>query len=116
MKRSFLKLIIFLAFVSFLSSVKADSDSGIIKIDNPLQFDNFWDLLSNILNFLFYASLPIGALIIAISAYYLLFSGGEPEKVKTAKNMIIWTLVGIVVIFLAMPIIALLKEILGVNG
>ena len=81
-----------------------------ITIQNPLAANSFPDLILAIVNFLFWISLPIAVLMIVISAWNLLLSGGEPEKVKNSRNMIIYALAGIVVLFLSESIIRLLVE------
>ncbi len=87
-----------------------------IAIENPLQADSFTELIYNIVNFLFRLSLPVGALMIVIAAYGFLTSAGDPEKVSRAKRIIIWTLVGIIVLFLSVAILAALQSMLGVEG
>lgn len=81
-----------------------------ITIQNPLVADSFVELILIIINFLFYLSLPIASLIIVISAWNLLLSSGEPEKVKNSRNMIIYALVGVLVLYLSVAIVNLLVE------
>jgi hypothetical protein len=87
-----------------------------VEIGNPLpEFHSFWDLLDALIDFIFYVSIPLAALLIVIAAYFFLASGGEPEKVRQAKHIIIYTLIGLIVIFLSKAIIALLAEMFGVD-
>lgn len=111
MKQYLYKLIFFSLLISFFVPLTVQG----VTIDNPLEADSFTELIENIINFLFTISLPVGALMIVVAAYTFLTSAGDPEKIKTAKNIIIWTLVGIVVLFLSLALISLLKEALGVN-
>ena len=89
--------------------------SGAIEIDNPLTWKSFAELTNSIINYLFYLALAITPLIIVIAGYYLLTSGGDPQKVKKAKDIIIWALVGLVVVFLSAALVSLLKKIIGVK-
>ena len=92
------------------------TESKIIKIENPFgENSTIWTVLDKIINGIFYLSLPIGALMIVIAAFYLLTSAGDPAKVSTAKSIILWTIVGIIVIFLSKAIVELLRNILGVK-
>lgn len=84
------------------------------SIDNPLGDDTIIDLIRNVINFIFRLSLPVGALMIVVAGFYFLTSVGDPEKIKKAKNIIIWTLVGILVIFLSLAIIEGLKQAIGI--
>lgn len=113
MKNYLPKLLIFLLLISFFTPLLAEG--AVIKIENPLEAKSFDELIENIVKFLFQLSLFAGALMIVVAAYYFLASGGDPEKIKTAKNIIIWTLVGIIILFLSVAFVTVLKEILGVK-
>lgn len=87
-----------------------------VEIGNPLpEFNSFWELLGAVIDFIFYVSIPLAALLIVVAAYLFLASGGEPEKVRQARHIIIYTLIGLVVIFLSKAIISLLAQIFGIN-
>jgi len=113
MKKYLSKFIIFLLLISFF--IPLSVKGAVVEIENPLKADTFWELMENIVRFLFQLSLFVGALMIVVSAYYFLTSGGDPEKIKTAKNIIIWTLVGIIVLFLSVALTQAITEILGVT-
>ncbi len=119
MKRCLPKLIIPLLLISLLVPFGINAADpcppGRICIDNPLSANTFTELVNNIISFLFYISFPIGALMISISAFIFLTSGGNPEKVTKAKNLIIWTIVGIIVIWMAGAIDSFLEEIFGAS-
>ncbi len=111
MRRYLIKILF--ALLLFICLVPSMVQGLTIKIDNPLSYDSFAELIYSIINFLFKVSLPVGALMISVSAFYFLTSAGDPEKVRTAKNIILWTLIGIVVLYLSGAIIDLLRNIFG---
>lgn len=111
MRTHLLKLLVFLVLSSFFIPLGV---SG-IEIENPLKYESFTELIYNIINFLFYLAIPITSLMIVISAFYFLTSAGDPKKVDTAKKMIIWALVGLIILFLSGAIADLLKKMLGVK-
>ena len=113
MKKYLPKFIIFLLLTSFL--IPLTIERAVVEIKNPLKAESFDQLIENIIRFHFQLSFFVGALMIVVAAYYFLTSGGDPERIKTAKNIIIWTLVGIIILFLSVAFVALLKEILGVK-
>lgn len=87
-----------------------------IEIGNPLpEFNSFWELLGAVIDFIFYVSIPIAALLIVVSGYFFLASGGDPEKVRQAKHIIIYTLIGLIIIFLSKAMIAMLAERFGID-
>jgi len=53
--------------------------------------------------------LALAPLMILIGAFQLLTSAGNPAKVKTAQNIFLWTAVGLLVVFMARGLIALIN-------
>jgi len=101
-------LLIFLFFFLFLSfEIRA------ITFKNPFQNLTFEKLIENIVNFIFWVAMAIVPIVIIIAAYYLLTSGGDPEKVRTAKRIIFWTLIGLFIVLLAKAIPAIIQQIIG---
>jgi len=86
-----------------------------VEIENPVTSDSLWGLLDKVINFIFYISISIASLMIVVGAYFFLTSAGEPGKVQTAKDVIMYALIGLVVVFLSKAIIALLLETFGVD-
>lgn len=86
-----------------------------IEIPNPLKYNSFEELILNIIQFLFMLAIPVVALIIVIAAFILLTSGGEVKKVEQARNIIIWAIVGLIIIFLSFAIVDFIKKAIGVE-
>jgi ABC-type microcin C transport system permease subunit YejB len=89
-----------------------------VRLDNPLAgggVNNIWDLLSRVIDFIWQIAIPLAALLIVIGGYFFLASAGDPEKVRKAKHLIIYTLVGLLVIFLSKAIINMLAERFGLG-
>lgn len=108
--KKYLTLFILIALLAPLT-IKAQ-----VEIENPVTSDSLWELLSRVIDFIFYISISIASLMIIIGAYFFLTSAGEPGKVQTAKNVILYALIGLVVVFLSKAIINLLLEIFGVEA
>jgi heme A synthase len=86
-------------------------------IPNPFGEDSsIWDIIGRVINFLYYIAIIAGTFAIIYSGYLFLFSAGDPLKVSTAKKLILYALIGIVVVFLSRGIInLLLKNVLGTS-
>ena len=82
-----------------------------VKIESPLKWQTFEDLIKAIINFLFYLALAVVPLIIVIAGYFFVTSGGDPAKVTQARNIILYALIGLLIIFLSNAIIAIIKQI-----
>ena len=83
-----------------------------IEIKNPLGAENFRDFIEAIITFLFNVALAVVPLMVVIAGFYFVAAAGEPARVQTAKNIILYTIVGFIIILLAKGFIALLEQIL----
>ena len=71
------------------------------------------ELIARIVRYAFYVAILITPLMIIVGAYYIMTSGGDPERVKLGKGIIVWTLVGFAIIISSRVIIAIVKDFLG---
>jgi len=53
---------------------------------------------------------------IIVAGYYFVTAAGDPEKIQTAKRIILWTLIGLLVLFCATGLIELLKTVIGLRN
>ena len=79
---------------------------------NPLACDTIPECIEKIINFIFWVALAIVPIIIIIAGFLFLTSGGDPEKVRTAKRMIFWAVIGLAIILFAKGIISLIKSVI----
>jgi len=80
---------------------------------NPFKFGSFQELIEGIINFIFWLAVAIVPIMIMVAAFYFLTSGGDPERIRTAKRIIFWTVIGLAIILLAKGIISVIKQIIG---
>jgi ABC-type transport system involved in multi-copper enzyme maturation permease subunit len=71
------------------------------------------ECIEKIITFILWVAGAILPIIIIIAGFLFLTSGGDPEKVRTAKRMIFWAVVGLAIILLAKGIISLIKTVIG---
>jgi len=124
MKKYLSKLIIFFLLTFFLAPLLVNAavvcpgtpcPPGKTCIKNPLCANTFWELLDAIIVFILYLSMPIAAIMIIVAGYFFVIAAGDPNKITTAKQMILWTLIGLLVILCATGLIKLFGEIFGVK-
>jgi len=89
------------------------STTGTICIQNPLKSCSFEDLVNSIINFIFYVAVALAPLMIIIGAFYLLTSGGSEQKIKTGKDIMMYTVIGLTIVLLAKGLISVIKQLLG---
>jgi succinate dehydrogenase hydrophobic anchor subunit len=86
-----------------------------VSIQNPLGYDSFKDLAKAVINFFLWLAVALAPLLIIVGAFYLMTAAGDPKRVETGRNIILWTCIGFIVILFAWGIIALVQGILGVE-
>jgi len=107
---------LFLITVScaFANSNSSDNDSfdvEPIEIPNPLGSQSFSDLINAIIGVIFRLSLWIAPIMFIIAGFFFITAAGEPTKIETAKKMVLWTLIGLLVVFSSYAIINLFRQI-----
>ncbi len=108
----------FLTFAQDTRTGGPDTRTGgeTIKLDNPLKAETIQDLIQGILKFLVLLGAPVATLMVIIGAYQMLFAGGSPEKFETGKKTILYTVIGYIIILLALGLASVIKDVLGVSG
>jgi len=86
-----------------------------VEFQNPLEYETFGELIDAIIDFIFYIAIVIAPLMAIIGAFYLLTAGGDPKKIGTGKNIIIYTLIGLAIVMLARGLLAMIESIIGVK-
>lgn len=90
--------------------------NGAVNIENPLSSNTFTELLDKIINFIFYIGVfGVAPLMIIIAGFFFVTAAGDPEKITRAKQMILWVLIGLLILFCAKGLITLFKTIIGVG-
>lgn len=84
--------------------------SSAVTITNPLQSNTFEELLNRIVDFLFYLALGVAPIMIVIAGFYFITADGDPKKIDTAKNIIKWTLIGLLVILCSKGLIKFISD------
>ena len=86
-----------------------------VELTNPIQAESIQELVDSVVTWVITFGMAIAPLMIIIAAYYFITAMGDPAKIKKAKDIILWTIVGIVVILLSKGIILVIKDILAVE-
>lgn len=70
-------------------------------------------VLTNLTNWLFAILVVVAALAIMIASYYFITAAGDAEKIKTARQFVIYALVGVFVGAMAIGLVNLVGRIAG---
>lgn len=85
--------------------------AGALCIDNPLCAESFEELINALINFIFYFSLVFAPIMFIIAGLLFVTAAGVPEKIQKAKNVMLWTAIGLAIIIMAKGIITVIQEI-----
>lgn len=99
-------LVLSILFVPMISLGQGSgSDSGFIntpgataKVQNPISTDNLNDFIKKILEAVLKIGIPLVALAIIYSGFLFVFARGNSEKLKTAKNALLYSVIGAVIL------------------
>lgn len=89
----------------------SDTSGGGIRIQNPLGYDSFEDLVNAIIKFIYNLSLVVAPIMFVISGIMFVTSAGDPEKAKTARRVALYTVIGFAVILSASGLIKVLQNL-----
>ena len=74
---------------------------------------NLDDLLENVINYIFWFATAITPILILVAGFFFMTAAGDPNKVQTAKRMIIYVLAGYGIVLFARGLVYILGDILG---
>lgn len=108
-----MKKIILILFITFLPlSTALAALPAVTEFPNPLDFDTFSELVDAVITWLVVISTPIIVLLIVIAGLVFMFSGANPNQQKTARNIILYSLLGYAIILLARVLMAVVMGVL----
>jgi len=90
--------------------------TGTTVSNAPTQAPNndVMSVLENITNWLFAILLVVAAISIIIAAFNFVTAQGDPDKVKSARQFVLYALIGVLVAILARGLVALVATIGGI--
>ena len=86
-----------------------------VTLENPIGANDFETLVSNIAVWVRRISIPIAVIFIVFAGIKFITSQGNPEKITEARRMLLWTIVGLAIIFIGGGFISLIRSILSLN-
>lgn len=81
-------------------------------LKNPLSANSIPAVLDSIINFLLTIAAPIAVIMTIWSAYLFITAGENQEKVKQARQTLLWVVIGVAVLILSKGIVNLAKSFL----
>ena len=75
--------------------------SGIFTLENPITSQTLPELANRILNFFFMLAIVIAPILVLYAGFLMLTAGGNPEKLQTARTVLVWTVIAFAIILVA---------------
>lgn len=85
------------------------------SLDNPLEADNFLELIDVLATWLFNLSIPVVVVMIVWSGIMFLTSRGDTTKVTKARQILLYAVVGFAIILIGKGFITLIESILNLG-
>jgi hypothetical protein len=109
------KTLLILTLLSLILPISVLADE-IIQIVNPLEAESFEIIVDNIINFIFKIAIVLAPLMVIVGGFLFLTAGGNIQQISRARNLLIWTAIGFLIVLLSKGILAIINQILGVRG
>ena len=95
------------------SFIQADDNNGVFTLDikPPTKWHSLMELLNYVVGILIWLAFASLTLAILYAGFLFLSSGGNPTKIKKAKNALVLTLVGLFIILFSKLIIAIIRGV-----
>lgn len=81
-------------------------------ICNPLASDNLMDLVDRIIDFILFLAAPVAVLMTVYAGYLFITAADSQEKVKKAKQTLLWVVIGVIVLVLSKSVVVFVNSFL----
>lgn len=109
MKAKIYAILIILALIPVATAAAVEP---VVTIPNPLNVESFQELLDAIINFIFWVGMAIAPVLFVIAGFIYVTSAGS-SRIDTAKKMMLYTVIGLVILLFARGLVTVLKSIIG---
>lgn len=83
-----------------------------IEFENPITATSVQAVINAIGDWLYAIAFALVPIMILIGAFYILTAAGNPERVNTGRNIIMWTIIGLAIVIISAGIMELMKNLL----
>lgn len=83
------------------------------SLNNPIESENFVDLINKFLTALIYIAIPVSVLAVVFVGFQFVTGQGNEDKLKTAKQNALYVVIGLLIIFGARLILSIIQSTLS---
>ncbi len=110
---SFLVFVMLFGFFTVFANNGACEEEDIFCLRNPLRFETIGELFEEVTTLLIALGLSLVVLMIVLGGFYIMISGGKPELLEKGKNIIKWTIIGVLLLIFSRAVLAVIEAIVG---
>ncbi|MFA7285487.1 MAG: hypothetical protein WC011_01405 [Candidatus Paceibacterota bacterium] len=105
-------LIVFSPVISLAQSTGSgpNTPTAAVTIDNPIKANNVQDFVKTILEGIIKIGIPLVAIAIIYSGFLFVTAIGKPDKIKEAKDALLYTVIGAAILLGSWAIAQLISE------
>lgn len=93
------------------NTVRADSGTTTVTIENPLETDDFTTLITNFLQWLLGIAGGVALLMLIYGGIIYITSTGDQQKMESGKRIVTWTIFGLIIILVSFSILQEVEKI-----
>jgi hypothetical protein len=82
---------------------------------NPLNACSFQDIIDKLIGLVTIIAIALVPLMFVWAGFNFVTANGEPEKIKKAKDIMLYTVIGLAVVLLSRAVISVVKGVLGAS-
>jgi len=107
-------------YCDFIGSEDAAGNSlcempeGVVYYCNPLSGDGLNSITDYLIDFIFKISIVVVPVLVVYGAFMIITAAGDADKIKQAKALILWTLIGFTIVLLSRGVSDLIEVIIGI--
>lgn len=91
---------------------KGTSGSGSGELD-PVTGISLWDALDTVVSYLFGLLIIVATIFLVVAGILFVTAQGDPDKVKKARDFVLWALIGVIVGVLAYVLVNFVQGMVG---
>jgi len=99
----------------FSLSVFAADEAEEIPESDINDMGSIVELVETLVNWFFWILMAVAVFMLLFAAFNWLTSAGNEEKVTSARKMLIWAIVGIIIALISKGLIEVIKNLVGVS-
>ena len=98
----------------YCADTTLDMPVGTVCYCNPLGGDGLESIIDPIIGFIFKISVVVVPVLVIYGAFMIITAAGDADKIKQAKQIIFWTLVGFIIVLLSRGMSDLIEVLIGI--